>query len=64
MSDTARAEKVKRARRQGFAGGVATAFRLGGRGRPAPATVVRGTGSLREDAKAIQRDGQRLFGRV
>jgi hypothetical protein len=49
------------ARRAGLLDGVASVFRLSGRGRPAPVLARRRYGSLREDGRALQRDGERLF---
>lgn len=59
---TARAKQINSARREGLVRGVESVFRVIGRERPAPPTVRRGLGSLREDRRAIGRDGERLFG--
>lgn len=59
--NVSRRVRVEAARRAGFSSGVASAFRVLGRGRPAPPLVRRGLGSLREDAHALRRDGERLF---
>ena len=58
----ARAKRISAASRAGVADGIASAFRVAGRERPAPPTVQRELGSLREDGRAIERDGERLFG--
>jgi hypothetical protein len=57
----ARRARIVFARRAGFRDGIASVFRLSGRGRPAPPLVRRGLGSLREDGQALQRDSERLF---
>jgi len=57
-----REHRVSGARKSGVSRGVASVVTFGqstGRGRP---TVRRATGSLREDARALKRDSDRLFG--
>lgn len=49
------------ARHAGLLEGIASVFRLTGRGRPAPVLTRRHYGSLREDARALQRDAERLL---
>lgn len=57
--DTTR--RIQAAGRDGIAHGIASAFKVMGRDRPAPPLVRRGLGSLRQDGRAIRRDGERLF---
>jgi hypothetical protein len=59
--NVSRRARIRVARRAGFSSGVASVFRVLGRGRPAPPLVRRGLGSLRGDAYALRRDGERLF---
>lgn len=56
--------QIQDASRKGFVSGAASAFNIRGRGKPAPPSIRRSLGSLREDARAIQRDGERLFHRA
>ena len=52
---------IRNARSKGFSDGVASAFNPRGTQRPAPPRTRRSLGSLREDARAIERDASRLF---
>jgi len=56
----ARKEHLARASRQGFADGVASVFSVRGKSQPAPPRVRSGLGSLVGDARALQRDSERL----
>jgi hypothetical protein len=47
--------------KRGFKSGVRSVFDLSGRGRPAPPLAHRSTGSLRDDARQLSRDADRLF---
>lgn len=54
-------EAIRAAQHEGLKSGIASVLYPLGRGRPAPPRVKRGLGSLREDERAISRDGKRLF---
>jgi hypothetical protein len=56
-----RVDPRRQATKDGFRSGVRSALNLNGRGRPAPPRVHRKTGSLRDDARQLSRDSDRLF---
>jgi hypothetical protein len=55
------ARLIRAAGQRGVTDGIASAFKIFGRDRPAPPLVRRDIGSLRQDISAIRRDGERLF---
>lgn len=60
-SERERQIRLKQAARRGFADGIASVFSIFGRGRPAPAYVRRGLGSLEDDMLALRGDCERLI---